>query len=150
MNGQDWITVGPRVCHGVILPASAGWSYGTNLGFVKQRVRYWLEEYEWRAVEARLNRLPHYHAAVGDYRIHVIHARGSGPHPLPLVVTHGWPRSFVEFEAVIEPLAYPERFGRPGRRRLGRDRAEHAGLWLVLRAVGADHDPRHRARCGTS
>jgi pimeloyl-ACP methyl ester carboxylesterase len=92
-------------------PAAAGWRYGTALGFMRRLVRYWLEEYDWRAVEARLNRLPQYLVTVGDYRLHVIHARGSGPEPLPLVVTHGWPGSFVELEPVIEPLAHPERFG---------------------------------------
>jgi len=92
-------------------PAAAGWRYGTNLEFMRRLVRYWLEEYDWRAVEARLNRFPHYRATVGDYRIHLIYERGSGVRPLPLVVTHGWPGSFVEFEAVIAPLAHPERFG---------------------------------------
>jgi microsomal epoxide hydrolase len=72
---------------------------------------YWRHEYDWRLVEARLNRVPQFMASVGGYRIHLVHERGSGPAPLPLVLTHGWPGSFVEFEAVIGPLAHPERFG---------------------------------------
>jgi pimeloyl-ACP methyl ester carboxylesterase len=92
-------------------PVDAGWAYGTNLAYMHRLLRAWLADYDWRAVEARLNRLPQFIARVGDYRIHFVHERGSGRHPLPLVLTHGWPGSFVEFEAVIEPLAHPERFG---------------------------------------
>lgn len=92
-------------------PVRAGWRYGTNREFMRRLVRYWLEEYDWRAAEARLNRFPQYLVALGDHRIHVVHERGSGPNPLPLIITHGWPGSFVEFDAVIEPLAHPERFG---------------------------------------
>ena len=92
-------------------PAGAGWAYGASLDFVKRLIRHWLEEYDWRAVEARLNRFPQHLASVGGLRVHVLHERGSGDRPLPLVLTHGWPGSFVEFEAVIEPLAHPERFG---------------------------------------
>jgi pimeloyl-ACP methyl ester carboxylesterase len=92
-------------------PEEAGWSYGASAPFVRRLVEYWLEEYDWRAVEARLNRLPQRMATIGDLRIHLLHERGSGPNPLPLVIAHGWPGSFVEFEAVVEPLAHPERFG---------------------------------------
>jgi pimeloyl-ACP methyl ester carboxylesterase len=92
-------------------PTAAGWRYGTNLDFMRRLAQYWLEEYDWRAVERHLNRLPNYLATVDDYRIHLVYERGSGPHPLPLVVTHGWPGSFVEFDAVVQPLAHPERFG---------------------------------------
>lgn len=92
-------------------PVGAGWAYGANLGFVRRLVEHWRDAYDWRAVEARLNRFPQYLASAGDLRIHVLHERGSGRRPLPLVLTHGWPGSFVEFEAVIEPLAHPERFG---------------------------------------
>jgi len=92
-------------------PVDAAWDYGANPGFVRRLLRYWLEEYDWRAVEARLNRLPMRMAAVGGLRVHLVHERGSGPRPLPLVITHGWPGSFVEFDAVVEPLAHPERFG---------------------------------------
>ncbi len=92
-------------------PARAGWSYGTSRAYLEALVRYWRDDYDWRAVERRLNRFPHFLATVGGHRIHLIHERGSGADPLPLVLTHGWPGSFVEFEAVIEPLAHPERFG---------------------------------------
>ena len=92
-------------------PAGAGWAYGTNLAYMRRLLHYWQAEYDWRQVEARLNRLPQYTTSLGGSRIHLVYERGSGPHPLPLVITHGWPGSFVEFEALVEPLAHPERFG---------------------------------------
>ena len=92
-------------------PADAGWDYGIEPGYLQRLVDYWRTDYDWRAVEARLNRLPQFMASVGSYRVHLVYEPGSGPAPLPLVLTHGWPGSFVEFEAVVEPLAHPERFG---------------------------------------
>jgi len=92
-------------------PAGAGWDYGIEPGYLRRLIDYWRTEYDWRAVEARLNRLPHFMASVGGYQVHVVYERGSGRAPLPLVLTHGWPGSFVEFEAVVGPLAHPERFG---------------------------------------
>ncbi len=92
-------------------PADAGWDYGIEPGYLRRLVDYWRTDYDWRAVEARLNRLPQFVASVGGYRLHLVYEPGSGPAPLPLVLTHGWPGSFVEFEAVVEPLAHPERFG---------------------------------------
>ena len=92
-------------------PANAAWEYGVDLAYLRRLLDYWRTAYDWRAVEARLNRLPQYIASVGGYRIHLVHERGSGSAPLPLVLTHGWPGSFVEFEAVVGPLAHPERFG---------------------------------------
>ncbi len=92
-------------------PADAGWRYGTARPFMEKVVDHWIHRYDWRAVERRLNRFPHFIANVDGYDIHYIHVRGSGPRPLPLILTHGWPGSFVEFDDVIEPLAHPERFG---------------------------------------
>ena len=92
-------------------PAAAGWDYGVEPDYLRRLVEYWRTDYDWRAVEARLNRLPQFVASVGGYRVHLVYERGSGPDPLPLVLTHGWPGSFVEFEAAVGPLAHPERFG---------------------------------------
>ncbi len=72
---------------------------------------HWLTAYDWRACEKKWNRYPQYVANIDGYEIHFLHVRGSGKNPLPLIMTHGWPGSFVEFESVIEPLAHPERFG---------------------------------------
>ena len=93
------------------MPDDGGWAYGTNLDYMKEFCAYWLEEFDWRAQEAKLNRFAHFKVPVGGIDIHFVHERGSGPAPLPLIVTHGWPGSVVEFLDIIEPLAHPERFG---------------------------------------
>ena len=92
------------------IPGS-GWGYGSNLGYVKELVAYWRDRYDWRAAEARLNQLPQFKATVGGLGIHLIHARGKGPKPMPLVITHGWPGSIVEFEQIIGPLTDPAKHG---------------------------------------
>lgn len=92
-------------------PTSAGWDYGIEPDYLRRLVEYWRTDYDWRAVEARLNRLPQFIVPVAGHRVHLVYERGSGPDPLPLVLTHGWPGSVVEFEAVVGPLAHPERCG---------------------------------------
>lgn len=92
-------------------PAGGGWAYGTDLSYMKRLVAHWLERYDWRAWEARLNAVPNYLADVGGFRIHFLMEEGSGPDPMPLLITHGWPGSVFEFHKIIEPLAHPERFG---------------------------------------
>lgn len=89
----------------------AGWRYGTDKSFMEKLIAHWLDKYDWRSTERRLNRFPQFVTNIDGYDIHFIHERGSGTNPLPLVLTHGWPGSFVEFDSIIEPLAHPERFG---------------------------------------
>ncbi|MGB0920740.1 MAG: epoxide hydrolase family protein [Alphaproteobacteria bacterium] len=97
------------------MPANGGWAYGTNMPYLQELCTYWQNDYDWRAVEKELNRFNHFTAPVeanGEVLdIHFIHEKGSGSNPRPLIITHGWPGSFVEFMDVIEPLAHPERFG---------------------------------------
>jgi pimeloyl-ACP methyl ester carboxylesterase len=93
------------------LPDAGGWSCGTGLGYMREFARYWLDTYDWRAEEAKLNRVSHFRAEAAGLPLHFIHMRGSGPKPTPLLLSHGWPGSFFEFMAVVEPLAHPERFG---------------------------------------
>src|SRR5947209_9281454 len=92
------------------IPGS-GWTYGTNLAYLRELVAYWRERFDWRAAEARLNALPQFRARVGGLGIHFIHVRGTGPAPLPLVVTHGWPGSVAEFLDIIGPLTDPASHG---------------------------------------
>jgi pimeloyl-ACP methyl ester carboxylesterase len=92
------------------MPAS-GWSNGTDLAYLRQLVEYWLDGFDWRAQEARLNRLSHYQAMIDGKRIHFVHARGEGNKPLPLIMTHGWPGSFLEMEKILPRLTHPGRFG---------------------------------------
>jgi microsomal epoxide hydrolase len=89
----------------------AGWSHGTSLAYMKELVAYWRERYDWRAHEARLNGWRQFVATVGGIDIHFIHEPGLGPAPLPLVLSHGWPGSIVEFERIIPMLTDPARFG---------------------------------------
>jgi pimeloyl-ACP methyl ester carboxylesterase len=92
-------------------PAGVGWDDGADLAFVQRLAGYWRDQFDWRAQEARLNRLPQYMATVDGERIHFVHCRGNGPEPLPLVITHGWPGSFVEMERIIPLLTDPGSHG---------------------------------------
>lgn len=92
-------------------PQAAPWRYGTDLAWMQDVCNHWLERYDWRKHEERINAFPQFQCEVDGQRIHFIMEKGSGPAPLPLVITHGWPGSIVEFLHVIEPLAHPERFG---------------------------------------
>lgn len=88
-----------------------GWSQGIEPGFLRDLLRYWAKGFDWRAQEARLNRLPHYLARTGEHSIHFVHQPGTGPSPMPLVLTHGWPGSFIEFERILPLLADPGAHG---------------------------------------
>ena len=94
-----------------IEPRSRPWEYGTDLSWMKDVAAYWSSSYNWRKCEKSLNAFSHFRADIEGRKIHFILERGSGPEPLPLILTHGWPGSVVEFLAVIEQLAHPERFG---------------------------------------
>ena len=87
------------------------WAYGASLPVMKDLVQHWLTTYDWRARQARMNRLPQFVARVEDYDIHFVHVRGSGPNPRPIIFSHGWPNTFLEFAKVVEPLAHPEAHG---------------------------------------
>jgi microsomal epoxide hydrolase len=93
------------------MPDDGGWAYGTNLDYMKELCEYWLDEFDWRQHERAINRFSHFIAPVDGIDLHFIHERGSGPAPVPLIISHGWPGSVVEFLDIIEPLAHPERFG---------------------------------------
>src|SRR5690349_21060671 len=71
----------------------SGWTYGTNLAYLKDLVAYWRDRYDWRKAEAALNAIPQFRADVDGLGIHFLHVKGKGPKPLPLVITHGWPGS---------------------------------------------------------
>jgi pimeloyl-ACP methyl ester carboxylesterase len=90
---------------------NTGWELGSSLGYMKSLADYWLNVYDWRRHEAVLNELPQYRVALDGLRIHFVHARGKGPKPLPLIITHGWPGSFVEMVRLIPLLTDPETHG---------------------------------------
>ncbi len=93
------------------MPEDGGWGYGTNMDYLKELCAYWVDGFDWRAQEARLNRFAHFRAAAAGIDMHFIREEGSGPNPMPLMISHGWPGSVAEFLDIIEPLAHPERFG---------------------------------------
>jgi pimeloyl-ACP methyl ester carboxylesterase len=81
------------------------WSQGVPLAYVQDLCDYWAHGYDWRTTEARLNALPQFRTEIDGLGIHFIHVRSPRPDALPLVLTHGWPGSIVEFLKVIEPLS---------------------------------------------
>jgi microsomal epoxide hydrolase len=89
----------------------SGWTHGTSLAYVQELVAYWRERYDWRAHEARLNRWRQFTVPLGGVDLHFVHEPGVGPAPLPLLLSHGWPGSIVEFERIIPMLTDPARFG---------------------------------------
>jgi epoxide hydrolase len=89
----------------------AGWDYGTDDGYLRELVSYWRDGYDWRAREAALNRFEHAVTGLEGQRIHFLHARSDHPGALPLILTHGWPGSIVEFLDVVEPLRDPAGHG---------------------------------------
>jgi pimeloyl-ACP methyl ester carboxylesterase len=88
-----------------------GWSYGVNKDYLVDLVHYWRTGYDWRAHEARLNAFPQFRTAIDGQPIHFLHVRSPEPGALPLILTHGWPGSVVEFLKVIGPLSDPRAHG---------------------------------------
>ncbi|MGH7313388.1 MAG: epoxide hydrolase family protein, partial [Candidatus Rokuibacteriota bacterium] len=88
-----------------------GWSYGTDLAYLKDLVAYWRDSYDWRRHEAELNRLRQFTVPLAGIDVHFVHEAGVGPAPLPLLLSHGWPGSIAEFQRLIPMLTDPARFG---------------------------------------
>jgi pimeloyl-ACP methyl ester carboxylesterase len=89
----------------------ADWSQGVPRGYLRELCRYWADGYDWRATEARLNALPQFRTEIDGLGIHFLHVRSPDPDALPLLLTHGWPGSIVEFLKVIGPLTDPTAHG---------------------------------------
>jgi pimeloyl-ACP methyl ester carboxylesterase len=87
------------------------WSQGVPLAWMQDVCAYWADSYDWRARETALNRFDQFVTPVDGVDVHFIHVRSPHEGALPLVMTHGWPGSIVEFHKVIEPLADPTRYG---------------------------------------
>jgi epoxide hydrolase len=90
---------------------SGDWSQGVPLGYMEELCQYWADRYDWRACEARLNALPQFRTEIDGLAIHFLHVRSANPDALPLIITHGWPGSVVEFLKVIGPLTDPAAHG---------------------------------------
>ena len=87
------------------------WSQGAPLQWIKDICQYWAETYDWRQREAQLNRFSQFTTEIDGLGIHFIHVRSKHPEARPLIITHGWPGSVVEFHKVIEPLTDPTAHG---------------------------------------
>lgn len=94
---------------------NGSWASGTDPAFLAELVDYWRHGYDWQRCQEAINQWPNYLVDIGPQRLHFIREPGTevedAPRPLPLVVTHGWPGSIVEFLHVIDVLAHPEEHG---------------------------------------
>ncbi len=89
----------------------ADWQQGVPLAWLQDICRHWQQDYDWRAREARLNRWPQFRTEIDGLGVHFIHVRSPHAGARPLLMTHGWPGSMVEFQQVIAPLTEPTAFG---------------------------------------
>jgi pimeloyl-ACP methyl ester carboxylesterase len=87
------------------------WTQGVPLDKARALIAYWRDRYDWRRFEARASSFPHFRTRIDGLGVHFIHARSPHANAMPIVFTHGWPGSFVEFLEVIGPLTEPTRFG---------------------------------------
>ncbi|MFG6490712.1 epoxide hydrolase family protein [Microbacterium sp. P03] len=87
------------------------WSQGVRIEHAKTLVAYWEREYDWRRFESELNGFPQFLTEIDGLDIHFIHVKSKNPDAMPLILTHGWPGSIVEFLKVIGPLTDPVAFG---------------------------------------
>jgi epoxide hydrolase len=88
-----------------------GWEYGVPADYLRELAHYWRHEYDWRAAEARLNRWPQFTTTSDGANIHFAHLRSPERDATPLIITHGWPGSIVEFERIAGPLTDPRAYG---------------------------------------
>ena len=88
-----------------------GWAYGVPRDYLRELAHYWRHSYDWRAAEARLNEWPQFMTTIDGADIHFAHIRSPEPDATPLIVTHGWPGSIVEFEQIVGPLTDPRAHG---------------------------------------
>src|SRR6266567_571926 len=106
------------------VPPQEPWATGTSIAYMRDLVDYWRDRFDWRAQETLLNRFQQFKAPVGGIDLHFIRVQGEGPNPMPLLLSHGWPGSIVEFRKIIPMLTDPKRFGgsRPAMRQEERHR----------------------------
>jgi pimeloyl-ACP methyl ester carboxylesterase len=88
-----------------------GWTRGVPLDYLKELAGYWADGFDWRAQEAALNEFPQFVTDIDGQTVHFVHVRSAEPNALPLILTHGWPSSPVEFVKLIGPLTDPVRHG---------------------------------------
>jgi pimeloyl-ACP methyl ester carboxylesterase len=77
------------------------WTYGADLSYMMELADYWLNEYDWRKTEQEINNYDNFIAKIDGYKIHFLHVKGKGEKSLPIIITHGWPSSFLEMLKLI-------------------------------------------------
>jgi pimeloyl-ACP methyl ester carboxylesterase len=92
----------------------AAWSQGTDLGELRRLLAYWADGFDWRAQERRLNSFQHFRAELGGVQIHFVHERAREGNGIPLILTHGWPSSFLELLPLVPLLTDPKAHGIEG------------------------------------
>jgi pimeloyl-ACP methyl ester carboxylesterase len=90
------------------------WAQGTDRPFLERLLDHWANEFDWRAQERRLNSFPHFRAQIGSLAIHFVHQRARGGNGIPLILTHGWPSSFLELLPLVPLLTDPQGHGIDG------------------------------------
>ena len=88
----------------------SGWRYEADLSYIKKLAEYWLKEFDWRETEDEINQYPNYIAEIERIKIHFLHVKGKGEKSVPLLITHGWPGSFLEMNKLIIPLTTHREF----------------------------------------
>lgn len=86
---------------------NADWRYGVELNWLKEMVAYWRDDYDWRSTEAMINHHPNFKVMIKGVPLHFVRVRGTGVNPLPLLLIHGWPWTFMDFYPLIDQLADP-------------------------------------------
>ncbi|WP_422359577.1 epoxide hydrolase family protein [Reichenbachiella sp.] len=89
---------------------NSGWEYGTNLSYMKELSNYWLHDFSWRKIEDEINAHPNFVANIDGHQIHYLHIKGRSKNSTPLIITHGWPGSFLEILKLIPLLTNDEAF----------------------------------------
>lgn len=83
---------------------NTGWQLGADLSYMKELANYWVHKFDWRKIEHEINSYPNFIAEIEGYKIHFLHVKGKGEYPVPLIITHGWPGSFLEMMKIIPLL----------------------------------------------
>src|SRR4026209_1301800 len=89
----------------------AAWAQGTDREYLQRLLGYWANGFDWRAQERRLNTFQHFRAELGDLHVHLVHHRGGEGTGIPLILTHGWPSSFLELLPLVPLLTDPKASG---------------------------------------
>ena len=83
---------------------NSGWNYGADLTYMKELAGYWQTTFDWRKTEMQINSFENYIAEIDGYNVHFVHVKGKGKRSIPLIITHGWPSSFLEIMKLVPLL----------------------------------------------